>query len=247
MKSIIKSLLQKTPYKVVRRSRENRFSAIDQSLISLRQRGFDPPLILDGGANVGEFSRLAFRLFPRSTIHAVEPQPGCAEALQSLQTKYGDRLVIHMAALCAPEDHGSTLTLFSDSTYTSTGAHVALGDTTGSTTITVPCLSIDNIISDTSHSFGSLLKLDLQGYEMHALHGAVSSIKTFDVMLIEVSFFAQVYEPPISALVKFLAENGFELYDIASLSARRRDDRPHQADFVFVRSESALAADRAWS
>lgn len=73
---------------------------------------------------------------------------------------------------------------------------------------------------------GGLLELDLPGFELHALRGAAASLLRFDVILTEVSFFSQAYEPTISNLIVFLFEHGFELYDIASLSARRRDDRP---------------------
>lgn len=62
----------------------------------------------------------------------------------------------------------------------------------------------------------------------------------------EVSFFAQAYEPSIEALVRFLDERGFALYDIAALAARRRDNRAHQGDLLFVRRDSPLMADTAW-
>ena len=48
------------------------------------------------------------------------------------------------------------------------------------------------------------------------------------------------------AIVHFLHERGFALYDIAALTARRRDNRAHQGDFVFVRRDSSLMADTAW-
>lgn len=63
MKSFTKHLLKLTPYKIIRRSREIRFSATDQAMLSLGERGFDPSFILDGGANVGEFSKLSVQLF----------------------------------------------------------------------------------------------------------------------------------------------------------------------------------------
>ena len=44
-----------------------------------------------------------------------------------------------------------------------------------------------------------------------------------------------------------LVELGEEIVlDIATLGARRRDNRTHQGDFLFVRRDSPLMADRAW-
>jgi hypothetical protein len=81
---------------------------------------------------------------------------------------------------------------------------------------------------------------------LRALHGAIETLATTDVVLSEISFFAQDYEPPIAALVGFLSEHGFELYDVASVYARPRDDRPRQGDFIFVRRRCSLAVDRSW-
>ena len=82
---------------------------------------------------------------------------------------------------------------------------------------------------------------------MEALRGALTVLPSIEVILIEVSFFTQTYEPPIATLVSFLSKQGFLLYDIAGLIARRRDNRAHQADFVFIRSDSELNADCAWA
>ncbi len=83
-------------------------------------------------------------------------------------------------------------------------------------------------------------------YELHALRGGVTFLQAAEVILTEVSFFAQAYEPPIAALVSFLSDNGFQLYDIASLSGRSRDNRLRQGDFIFVRIGSQLLKDGHW-
>lgn len=68
-----------------------------------------------------------------------------------------------------------------------------------------------------------------------------------DAVLAEVSFYAQAYEPPIESLVSFFDQHGFVLHDIAALTGRRRDNRAHQADFLFVKQDSLIASDTAWS
>ena len=140
------------------------------------------------------------------------------------------------------------LELAADLSSSSTGAHVVMLTQQPASSIVVPCISLDKLLSEVSSPLDhALLKLDLQGYELHALRGATETLKTCDVVLTEVSFYAQAYEPPISELVAFLSVRGFELYDIASVYARPRDDRPRQGDFIFVRSGSALVGDRSWS
>lgn len=247
MKALVKSLLKRTPYTLQRRSGLNRFQASEEAVAGLARRGFAPDFVLDGGANVGDFTKTMLTLFPAATIHAVEPQPGCAGALDAIAKPYEGSLVVHQVALCNPADDGGTLTLSTDATQSSTGAHVVDGPSSGAV-VSVPCITIDRLTAPARVRGGRwFVKLDLQGYELRALAGAKETLKQTDVVLTEVSFYAQAYEPPIADLVAFLAVEGFELYDIASLYARPRDNRPRQGDFIFIRRDCALAADRAWS
>lgn len=89
--------------------------------------------------------------------------------------------------------------------------------------------------------------MDLQGYELPALHGATAALKNIDVIVAEFSFYSFFHGSSISALSCFPFECGFELYDMVSFSSRRRDGRCREGDFVFIRSDSELAADRGWA
>lgn len=248
MKSLLKAVLNKTPYRVVRRSRGNRFTAIEDALTSMKARGFSPRIIIDGGANVGDFSALSLHHFPEVMVHAFEPQPGCQADLERLRRHASGRLAIHPVALCGPEHDGSTLRLGTDASATSTGAHVLSGDISAARVVTVPCGTLDALIGNMLRPEDrALLKLDLQGYELHALKGATHALRNCEAVLTEASFYTQAYEPSISVLVAFLAGYGFEMYDIAAVNARTRDDRPRQADLIFARRGSLIAADTSWS
>ena len=61
MKKIIKSVLARMPYRVVRNYGINRFQAISQSLVDMRRRGYRPSIVIDGGAHLGTFSLAAER------------------------------------------------------------------------------------------------------------------------------------------------------------------------------------------
>jgi FkbM family methyltransferase len=244
MKQLIKTILARTPYRITRRVPTNRFQAIDESLASLAARGFSPGAVIDGGAHTGAFTRTVLNLFSHAIVHAIEPQPGCQAALEALRASANGRVVLHPIALCAPEDEGASLCMAMDAATASTGAHI----TQENNGLAVPSQTLDRALASHAASLESaLLKLDLQGYELHALRGAVQTLKTVSVVLTEVSFYAQAYEPPISRLVSFLGDHGFELYDVASIYARPRDDRPRQGDFVFVRTDAIIAKDKAWS
>jgi len=93
----------------------------------------------------------------------------------------------------------------------------------------------------------TLLKLDLQGHELLALQGASVMLPLVEVVLVEVSFFQAFGEPKVHQLIEFFGNKGFEIFDVAALSSRIRDDRLRQGDLFFVRRDSQLIADNAWA
>jgi hypothetical protein len=128
-----------------------------------------------------------------------------------------------------------------------TGAHIALNATADST-VSVEVSTLDRLfVSKISSGDRTFLKLDLQGYELAALTGGEGVLNHIEVILTEVSFFAQAYEPSLAALIHFLDDKGFDLFDIAALSGRTRDNRLKQGDMIFVKRCSALLADTRWS
>ena len=94
---------------------------MDECLVSLANRGFNPRRIVDGGANVGDCAKCAASVFPLATVHLVEPQPACFEALSELAQS--DRFFLHTVALGAEDEF---INLAIDPTGVTTGAHVLL-------------------------------------------------------------------------------------------------------------------------
>jgi FkbM family methyltransferase len=240
LRGIAKAMLKRTPYRVVRDHGRNRFQAIDIALAGLQRRGFRPTLVIDGGAHLGEFSTVAAGLFPTAAFHLIEPQEACLPALRALAARRGWRLT--EAAFGAGDQ---ATVAFSQTSTPSTGAHVRETSVDGS--VLVPTITLDALFDGgVVRTDRVLLKLDLQGYELEAFRGGENVLPLIEVILTEVSFYAQAYEPSILELMVTLDRLGFQLYDIASLSGRWRDNRAHQGDFVFVRRGSPLLADTKW-
>src|ERR1700730_14418805 len=227
MKQIIKSVMARTPYRIVRDQGGNRFQSIDAALAGMKKRGFDPDFVIVGGAHLGSFSVMAQTLFPRAKFHLIEPQAACLP---------------HLRRLCEQKDfqlYGQSLAeqskkiLMTAGSEPSTGVHVTHESDGGGSA--VDATSLDDLFGGQLHGRRVLLKLDLQGYELFALRGAQSILPSVEAILAEVSFFSQAYEPPIFDLMNFLNEHDFELYDIASITGRSRDNRARQGDFIFVK------------
>jgi FkbM family methyltransferase len=229
-KRAVRAVLALTPYQIVRGA-TNRFDAIEHSQVMLARFGYAPRVIIDAGAHVGLFAEMASRTFPGAVVHMIEPQPACHRFLKALPH------VLHPVALGA-SDGTVRMSIEGEAT---TGAHVwETGD------VEVPMARLDSLFTLTPAD-RAFLKMDLQGYELEALKGAEASLASIEVILTEVNFFAQAFEPPIATLVSFLDERGFDLFDIASLGGRARDDRLKSGDFIFVRRGSPVSADTRWA
>ncbi|MBC7492270.1 MAG: FkbM family methyltransferase [Novosphingobium sp.] len=244
IKRFAKAVLQRTPYRIQRARDLNRFSAIEESLASLAARGYAPRLIVDGGANVGDFTRAASAIFPAARIAMIEPQPACQQALTALAAD--PRYTLHPVAL---GQASGSLKLAIDPGAVSTGAHIApeYEGQSPDNVVTIAVETLDSVLGEhLTAADRTLLKLDLQGWEMEAFLGAEASLPAIEVILTEVSFYKQAYEPDIEDLIAHLHARGFALYDVAAITCRPRDNRAKQGDFIFVRRDSALMADTAW-
>jgi FkbM family methyltransferase len=223
----------------------NRFQAIEECLRHLKGSVYAPKIIVDGGAHLGDFSVLAEVIFPGAAIHMIEPQPACQKALAVLVAKHGFKL--HPVALVSDEEAGKQVAIAAGS-EPSTGAYIVPQADRVAANVMVDTSSLDRLFGSTVNPGDRiLLKLDLQGYELAALQGAIETLKSVEIVLTEVSFFAQAYEPSIVQLVTFFDENGFDLFDVAALSARARDNRLKQGDLIFVKRGTSLAADTSWA
>lgn len=242
MKALLKRWIEKSPYRIIRARVRNRFFAQQETLALLARRGYRPRRIVDGGAHVGDFARMARSVFADAAIDLIEPQLACQAALRDLAARMPGCAVHPVAIGSAP----GNLSLACDPAAASTGAHMLVSADQGGPAQWVTVTTLDAILAGISRDDRVLLKLDLQGWELEALQGATAVLPAIEVILIEVSFYAQAYEPPVARLIAFLSDHGFVLHDIASLVGRERDDRAHQADFLFVRSGSPLDADRSW-
>jgi FkbM family methyltransferase len=237
VKDLIKLLMALTPYRILRDKDANRFQAIETCLREMKRRGFAPRVIIDGGAHIGSFSMAAQLIFPDTMFYLVEPQPACSGPLRELCAARGFRL--HECALAKENGHVD----LTRTALPSTGAHIT---SDRENAITVAAATLDELFGSVTRDDRALLKLDLQGYELHALRGGTELLRSVEAILTEVSFYAQSYEPSIAAIVSFLNESGFQLYDVASLNGRARDNRLHQGDFIFVRAGSELLQDSSW-
>lgn len=193
------------------------------------------PVIIDGGAHNGESIEKFIDIFDEPTVHAVEANPKKASMLRC---KYSPNPNIHIynVALGPNEDtkviniskddiSSSLLSPTTENVYTF-GENV---DTHSRKNIKqIPLDSLINPPVD-------IIKLDLQGYELPALHGADRHLDNCSLVLSETAF-RQMYhgQELFCELSQYVGNKGFEifnLYDIYTSSSGKITE----ADVIFTK------------
>jgi FkbM family methyltransferase len=220
----------------------NRFEAMEDVLTALEQKGFCPTVVIDAGANMGDWTRCARTIFPMAECHMVEPQPACRATLTELE-RSDPHVHLHAMALTRPD-----ITEVRMTGAGSTGASISV-DGGESDLIAVAASSFDQLFaSRLTREYRPLLKLDIEGHELDALSGASVSLEAIEVIVAEVRFYDIDHSghPVFLEVLNFLNARDFELFDFVSLGSRQRDGRLRIGDAVLVRKDSTLLSDVGW-
>jgi FkbM family methyltransferase len=236
MSGPIDALKRMLPHELRQELKRRLFHVHDMAsrLASLRRAGFVCTGAIDGGAYEGEWTRTFWRSFPGVPVLLVEPLPSKPSALSK----------ISRCINAALGKSSGTVTFRMSETNSRVVESTAPAEKDD---ITVPMVKIDDLLARDRSFQPNLLKLDLQGYELEALQGCSDLAARFEVIVLEVSILRIGDVPIFREVDRFLAERGFQLYDIIPQYYRPLDGALWQCDAFYVRGSSALIASREWA
>jgi FkbM family methyltransferase len=171
--------------------------------------------IIDVGANEGQFSRAASERYPGATIVAFEPLPDVGEKLRQnlsdLSTVRIDRRAVGAAnGRLSFNRYDYTLQSSPLSRLPEVPEHPS--DNQTAETIDVPVVRLDAALSPNDLQAPSLLKIDVQGYELKVLDGARELLPAIDYILVEAAFKPWYEDQPLFAdIYSYLTDRGFQL------------------------------------
>lgn len=190
--------------------------------------------LVDVGANRGQFAA-AMRPFVAKTIHSFEPLSSARNVL-SQAFRGDDSLIVYDLAL---GDKAGKMT-FHVSMSEDSSSILEIGDrqegfypgTGQADCITIDVERLDGVIASEDLVGTSLLKLDVQGYELPALLGCGDLLGEFNYIYCECSM-QELYvgQHLIADIISHLRKNDFDLIDIRNLS--RHEGRCIQGDLLF--------------
>ncbi len=235
---------------VVQRWPATRFDATDDALVLLRRAGFQPDVVIDVGANRGQWTSMARETFPDATYHLVEPQHGCQPFLKQV-AGCSPRIHIHAAAVTHP-GVSTVVMVGGGDDQAGTGNFIPTRPPAPSETdpyhpTSYASTTLDALFSNLKPAH-LLLKLDVEGHELAVLEGARELLRQTEVVVAEFWMFRIAGEEmaTFAELIASLESAGFALYDFGALHGRRSDNRLKSGDAIFVRSESPLVANSSW-
>jgi len=127
---------------------------------------FPGAIVVDAGANIGIYSQFLSRCVgPAGIVHSFEPSPENFEHLRAATRKFSN---VRLCQAAVGEHSGRSQLYISDRLNVDHRAYAA--DETSRRTVAIQMLALDDYFQPGERV--DLIKIDIQGYELHALQGA---------------------------------------------------------------------------
>ena len=199
--------------------------------------------VVDAGSNVGQFARAISSRFPDADIICFEPVPAVFDLLTR---NIADVARAELHAYALGDKSGSLAFHINKYSHASSALEMLpeakralpmLGDVQEAV---VEIRTLDDLLGHRELRRPSLLKLDLQGFELQALRGAQGSVlRSTDYVLVETPFQASyVGQPLFDDIYVFLTSAGFKLIGPLDVLTDAQG-RYIQADLLFANDGSS--------
>lgn len=244
VKLLLKTLASKVGFHVVRN-----YQNPAHTLMGLPHDSFGT--VLDVGANSGQFARAMYRRFPKATFHCFEPTPAAFLELAAWAGRQKRVNAVHIAL----GDKADTVEMNLHTQHTTSSSLLPTSEhckelypfTTAQTRVSVEMKRLDDYVLGLSSPLvpGVLLKIDVQGFELKVLYGAVQVLSQTNACIIEVSL-DELYlgQARFEQIVAFMDANDFR-YAGNFNQAFGADGHVISLDALFMRNQKQGALNRA--
>ena len=201
-------------------------SRFEKKLLSkIKSTSVKPEIIVDAGAHIGEYSSLFYKNFPSiKKIYSFEPQKSIflilknnfkkIDKIQCIQKALGEKKEIKLFNEGYHKRSSTFLTTNKKSFFYKIKSFILFGKITDLTQKInkVEVTTIDNYFKKKTNI--DILKIDVEGYELNVLRGALNTIREnrIKVILIEITTHNLFKKYSSKKIENFLKKNSYNLF-----------------------------------
>lgn len=218
-----------------------KFSITSYQMVScLAKQSILPKTVIDVGANVGQFTIAASKIFDDIRVHSFEPIPSCFKELQKNVSNLGN-VAVYPFALGECE----AKVTFHVNSHSQSSSLLALAPVhcdafpkeQEKEAITVKVSTLDLVFENTELQHPILLKVDVQGYESRVLLGGERTLRRVDFVILETSFKPMYKEELLfTDILQIMKASGFQFDRPVGWLTDPRNGEVLQMDALFTRS-----------
>lgn len=213
---------------------------IEKAIRIIKKNNIDEHIIVDVGGATGVTAKIFSQHFQKTKIWVFEPLEENYKVLQSLSSENNNLVIIPKAAGNKKGKTGLNIakritssSLFKLNPDKNSNFFSEILETKDTKEIEITTL--DDTLPD--NKIISILKLDVQGYELEVLKGAGKTLtKTFLIILEMNNHDGYMGAPKYYEVDKYLRENNFILFDI--FPSVKDDDQLKEWDCIYVNKSS---------
>jgi len=209
--------------------------------------GCPNPVVIDGGAHLGDMVERLGTMLPRAEFHCFEPDPTLG---QTLESKFAANPRVHVVQAAIGDVIGKAK--FNINVSRPTNSLLPSAESLQPDLkrlcelveqVEVDVTTIDEYCRSNSIKRVDIVKLDLQGYDYLALKGARDTLKEAKVVLVEV-LFKEIYKGchGFPDMLNLMISLGFKLHTLCGLHYGEADELLW-ADAIFVKSIHAISGE----
>jgi FkbM family methyltransferase len=232
LKKIVDTVFGKFGYQIIKKGGAGRLNLYDPHYLS---KICTPETVIDVG--VGHGTDPLYKAFPSAYFILIEPINEYQSSINEILAKY-EGTVYYKAVgqkrgtleLDVDLDNLELSSLFERTKLTETKGHRVEKRK-------IEMATLDGLLNPPNNLERPLiLKIDTEGNELNVLKGAGLLLESTDFVIVEASIakrFENSYE--FDELITFMAEKGFKLFSILSITHLAEEIRPRFADVIFAK------------
>lgn len=213
---------------------------IFNAFTNLKNKGFNPKLIVDIGANHGTWTRQTLNVFPDAEYILIEPQEWLEKSIEDLKIKnkikffplgLGNKIEVLDFKINQSDDSSSFKPMNND-----------IKGYEFIDSIPVQMKTLDSFLLDEKLPIPNLIKIDAEGLDLEVLEGALSVLGKTEVILLEASVHQKSFPNSLIDVMKFMDDKGYELFDFTDLNRPFSDGLLWLLEVMFIKKNSQFGS-----